>query len=680
MGALYLASETIADATRPVVIKEMLDYYDPNDLQGPAKAQKRFKAEAATLVKLSVPGVPQVYDYFVEGGRYFFVMQFVEGRNLETGLTHLDDNLNLVQGRPYPIEQVRSWGIQLAKVLDILTTHQVVHLDIKPANLIVDQAGVVWLVDFGTSKAPHTFSPGAPGGKSAGSAKTSVYGTPGYAPPEQASGQPEARSDVFALAATLYHLATDDDPARNPWLFPDLKRLPVDIQNALRRALVKDVKQRISARELGRLLEPRGTRPLGFYWKDGSMSLDPLDLVTAASRNWQEARGYFVGEAWEKWLRDSHRHDLAAALVKIRSQEADPDMALDAFIRNVDAMFPAARLSVLTTTMDAGSLQWHQEGSVNLEIRNTGQGCLRARITSTQPGIKPVKDVVSVHDRQEVSFKVGGGTLSPANQVQQFPVMIDAGNAGQARVVIQVTVPEPGIQVTPAVLNLGAIYQGQAVSGNFIVSNSGGSVFHGEVKLNASGWSLQPTQFTCAPGNQRSLTLVGDTRRMHFGKQLVRITVQARAGGWEKQQSIQALLDVSRWRTFIRYWAPPLAWFAGWALTGALVGWLLLGLLVNGFARTPDIPTGLLIGGLLGVFLCVPPSSAFGALGWLGGGKGRQGLRKGLLFGAIVGLAIGLGMGALAGWIGLHLAVLGCMIGASIALAWAALLWRLVRR
>jgi serine/threonine protein kinase len=81
----YLARETLANAQRQVVIKEMLDYYDPADPHSAARAHKRFETEAGTLVTLSYAGIPQIFDYFSEGGRNYIVMQFIQGQNLESG-------------------------------------------------------------------------------------------------------------------------------------------------------------------------------------------------------------------------------------------------------------------------------------------------------------------------------------------------------------------------------------------------------------------------------------------------------------------------------------------------------------------------------------------------------------------------------------------------------------------
>ena len=87
-----------------------------------------------------------------------------------------------------------------------------------------------------------------------------------------------------------------------------------------------------------------------------------------------------------------------------------------------------------------------------------------------------------------------------------------------------------------------------------------------------------------------------------------------------------------------------------------------------------------LLGGILGAVLCGLPSMAFGALGWLGSGKGRIGLRNGAIFGITAGMIVGLAMGALSGWIGVSLAGLGGLVGAGVGLTLSAWLWRIVRR
>ena len=166
MGAVYLAEDRqVFD--RLCVVKEMLPYYTtPAERQ---QAEQNFEREARLLASLRHPGVPQLYDYFIENNNYYLVMEWVEGENLETHLAS-------AQG-PLPETDVLGYAIQLAAILvDIARQNPpVIHRDIKPANIIVRDDGQVKLVDFGIAKATT--------GSGQSSKMSMPLGTPGYAPP-----------------------------------------------------------------------------------------------------------------------------------------------------------------------------------------------------------------------------------------------------------------------------------------------------------------------------------------------------------------------------------------------------------------------------------------------------------------------------------------------------------------
>src|SRR2546429_5580890 len=119
----------------------------------------------------------------------------------------------------------------------------IVHRDIKPANIIIGAKDKrARLVDFGIART----SVAAPGAKRK---QTTALGTPGYAPPEQYQGNADARSDIYALAATLHHILTNRDPRDYPpFNFPPVRSLnpdlSVDIEHVLERGLVNDRNQR----------------------------------------------------------------------------------------------------------------------------------------------------------------------------------------------------------------------------------------------------------------------------------------------------------------------------------------------------------------------------------------------------------------------------------------------------
>ncbi len=239
MGTVYLVADTGA-FDRPRIVKELLDYYDRTNPAEAAEAQQMFEQEARTLAELDHPGIPDILAYFTENERNYIVMEYIEGKNLE----------KLVEEKgKIPILNAVKYGVQICEVLEYLSgrAKPVMHLDIKPANIIVHKnSGRAVLVDFGTAKVHRADKVGK---------REALYGTVGYAAPEQYQGAAEPRSDVYALAATLYHVITGDDPTENPNKYPKLATMPGNLRKALESALEPDVKKRITAAEFRKLLE-----------------------------------------------------------------------------------------------------------------------------------------------------------------------------------------------------------------------------------------------------------------------------------------------------------------------------------------------------------------------------------------------------------------------------------------
>src|SRR5258708_7941046 len=187
MGAVYEAIDTRLDAT--VALKETLFVEE--------RLRKQFEREARLLARLQHPALPRVSDHFAEGDGAFLVMQYIAG----------DDFAEMITRRrgPFPQEQVMLWADQLLDALDYLHTQdpQIIHRDIKPQNLKVSGRGQIILLDFGLAK-------GQVGEISRVTTAASIFGyTPNYAPLEQVQGMgTDPRSDIYALAATLYHMRT----------------------------------------------------------------------------------------------------------------------------------------------------------------------------------------------------------------------------------------------------------------------------------------------------------------------------------------------------------------------------------------------------------------------------------------------------------------------------------------
>lgn len=170
--------------------------------EGP-DADGAFQREANLLAALRHPALPVVIDSFVTHAGRFLVMQYIDGEDLET--------VRLQYGRACPSHEVAAWALAVVAALTYLHSHQppILHRDIKPSNLKRTPRGEIVLLDFGLAKGradSHT---------TAASGTHSVVGfTPDYAPLEQLERRgTDPRSDLYALGATLYHLATGFTPS-----------------------------------------------------------------------------------------------------------------------------------------------------------------------------------------------------------------------------------------------------------------------------------------------------------------------------------------------------------------------------------------------------------------------------------------------------------------------------------
>ena len=186
MGAVYRAVDLKFNT--PVALKE--------NLTVTPDSQRQFTREAGLLHQLRHPNLPRVTDHFTIAGQgQYLVMDHVEGEDLK-GL--------LARQGPLPEAQALNWICQVLDALEYLHSRQVIHRDVKPANVKITPQGQVFLVDFGLAK---VYDPGQETTIGARGA------TPGYAPPEQyGQGRTDARSDVYSAGATLYSLVSGQVP------------------------------------------------------------------------------------------------------------------------------------------------------------------------------------------------------------------------------------------------------------------------------------------------------------------------------------------------------------------------------------------------------------------------------------------------------------------------------------
>jgi serine/threonine protein kinase/dipeptidyl aminopeptidase/acylaminoacyl peptidase len=200
MGEVYRAKDTRLD--RIVAVKIL-----PGHLSDNIEAKQRFDREARAISSLNHPNICTLHDVGHQDGIDFLVMEFLEGETLADRL----------RKGPLPTEQVLKYGIEICEGLERAHKSGVVHRDLKPANVMLTKTGAK-LMDFGLAKAaPAGASPASsltmtishPSADEPLTAQGTIVGTFQYMSPEQTEGKDaDARSDIFALGAVLYEMAT----------------------------------------------------------------------------------------------------------------------------------------------------------------------------------------------------------------------------------------------------------------------------------------------------------------------------------------------------------------------------------------------------------------------------------------------------------------------------------------
>lgn len=259
MSAVFRAQDP--NLRRPVAVKLIHPHLsvDPNFVS-------RFKEEAAAVARLRHPNIVQVYDFNVEGGTYYMVMEYLVGETLQARLKRLNE-----AGRKMPLPEAVNFCAQICDAAGYAHGHELVHRDIKPANIMLDLHGQAILMDFGIVKiigGEYHTSTGA------------TVGTAMYMSPEQIrSERIDDRSDIYSLGVTLYEMISGRPPYQadsavslmmmvlnDP--LPDLRQVRPDVPQGLLRvvakALAKDKSERYpSMAEMAQDLRQIQLQPAG---------------------------------------------------------------------------------------------------------------------------------------------------------------------------------------------------------------------------------------------------------------------------------------------------------------------------------------------------------------------------------------------------------------------------------
>lgn len=243
-GSVYRGA-ILSEGNRPCAIKETYDV-------SPA-ARRQVLREASILFTVKSDHLPEVYDALEENGRFYLVMQLIEGQNCS--------QMVKAHGGPFGEQQVLDWLLPVADILQELHGRNppVLHRDIKPANIILTPQGHAVLVDFGLTR---LYDPGV-------ETQTMARAiSEGFSPLEQYIGQTSPQSDIYALAATMYFLLTARVPpasvarSMQDALAPPRQLNPQitpNVENVLLKALSINAEQRYtSMQEFARALRNPG--------------------------------------------------------------------------------------------------------------------------------------------------------------------------------------------------------------------------------------------------------------------------------------------------------------------------------------------------------------------------------------------------------------------------------------
>ncbi len=234
MSWIYQVQEQRPDGVGVVwALKELR--LDTMDRQSLDEARALFEQEANLLVRLDHPNLPQVAAFFVDDGRSYLVMEFVHGVSLQK-------RVDAAQG-PLLQSEVLPYAIQICDVLAYLHAQPspVIFRDMKPSNVMVTPGGQIKLIDFGIAR---TYKQGQ-------SRDTVSMGSENYAAPEQwGRAQSDARTDIYGLGATLYHLLTGSPPL--PTFVPGPRPRADEVNAAVSAELAQVIATAMAAEREGR--------------------------------------------------------------------------------------------------------------------------------------------------------------------------------------------------------------------------------------------------------------------------------------------------------------------------------------------------------------------------------------------------------------------------------------------
>jgi serine/threonine protein kinase len=231
-GVIYLVVDPETGTKAALKLLEFRDApkyaskYDRTEDEYLDLAVRAYHKEYNLLSRMNHPGIPQCYHFEHTDSYIYLLEEYVQGMDLDK--TILQQQL--------PARKAVQWGIRVLDALEYLHTRSrpVIHRDINPSNLLVNERGKVSIVDFGVAETTGKDRP--------------LVGTRGYAPPEQYEGIARPESDIYALGATLHYLLTGADPRKAAMFSFDERpirslnpRVPEALARVVDRALAREM-------------------------------------------------------------------------------------------------------------------------------------------------------------------------------------------------------------------------------------------------------------------------------------------------------------------------------------------------------------------------------------------------------------------------------------------------------
>lgn len=246
MGEVFLAEDQLL--RRQVVLKRLSPYLFMRPGVEPAALRHQLLTEAKRSSAIHSPYVVQVYDVCAGDDDLVLVLEYVNGGNLRDGLL-----------RPMPINKFLRSAIEIAEAIGAAHAASILHCDIKPENILRDQAGTIKVADFGLARvAVQDYADAAT--RSLADAATGLCGTPGYIAPEVLEGNPPTQqSDIFSLGIVFYEMLTGHNPVKGkgltqtidmtlhgpiPPIAETIPEAPTALQHTMNKMLARDPDER----------------------------------------------------------------------------------------------------------------------------------------------------------------------------------------------------------------------------------------------------------------------------------------------------------------------------------------------------------------------------------------------------------------------------------------------------